>query len=199
MPRRQRALGFLFSYAALVSHESDFIIAREKHLLPREIDWLTWRKFIEELLDKENIYHDIDPRFHYGELRLNRLNKLYYLWKTPLRAYRSCWKHYDSFLEGNLTWMASSTIYLVVVLTAMQVGLGTNILKDNDAFHRASYGFTLFSILGRLIVAAGVFMVFVYLFMNNRFATLRFKRMRMGHIKHQVGSETEASGSLPPV
>ncbi|KAH0429724.1 hypothetical protein CcaCcLH18_08267 [Colletotrichum camelliae] len=196
--RRQRALGFLFSYAALVSHESDFIIAREKHLLP-PVDWLTWRKFVKELLDKENIYRDIDPRFHYGELRLNRLNKLYYLWKTPLRAYRSYWNQYGSFFEGNFTWMASSTIYLVVVLTAMQVGLGTDMLKGNDSFQRASYGFTVFSILAPLIIAAGVVTVFVYLFINNWIATLRFERMRMRHIKHQVGSEKGANGSLPPV
>ncbi|KAF5510886.1 hypothetical protein CGCS363_v003662 [Colletotrichum siamense] len=197
--RRQRALGFFFSYAALVSYESDFIIARDKHLVPMEFNWLTWRRFVKELLDNENIYRDIDPRFHYGELRLNRLNKLYYLWKTPLRAYRSYWNQYGSFFEGNFTWMASSTIYLVVVLTAMQVGLGTSMLKDNHAFQRASYGFTVFSILGPLIIAAGVVMVFVYLFMNNWVATLRFKRMRMRYIKHQVGNETEANGSLPPV
>lgn len=51
----------------------------------------------------KNIYREIDPRFHYGDLRLNCLNKLYYLWKTPLRAYRSYWNQYGSILEGNFT------------------------------------------------------------------------------------------------
>ncbi|OAQ57830.1 hypothetical protein VFPPC_14921 [Pochonia chlamydosporia 170] len=36
---RQRALGFLFSYAVLMSHESDFRIAREKHMVPQEARW----------------------------------------------------------------------------------------------------------------------------------------------------------------
>lgn len=85
--------------------------------------------------------------------------------------------------------MASSTIYLVVVLTAMQVGLGTNMLKENHAFQRASCGYIVFSILGPLIIAADVVVVFVCLFMNNWIATLRFKRMRVRHIDHDVGRE----------
>jgi hypothetical protein len=36
---RKTALGFLFSYVALIRHESDFSIAREKALLPAEADW----------------------------------------------------------------------------------------------------------------------------------------------------------------
>jgi hypothetical protein len=73
------ALGFLFSYAALISHESDFYITKEKHLLPGELDeitWGCWRTFVEQL-DTEHIYEKVDPRFIYGELRLSRLNKIY--------------------------------------------------------------------------------------------------------------------------
>ncbi|KAL7951256.1 hypothetical protein V8C42DRAFT_350000 [Trichoderma barbatum] len=64
---QRRALGFLFSYAALISHESDFHIAKEKHLLPAEVEWLAWRRFVEQL-DTHNIYPRIDLRFHHGEL-----------------------------------------------------------------------------------------------------------------------------------
>ncbi|KAF0331323.1 UDP-N-acetylglucosamine transferase subunit ALG13, partial [Colletotrichum asianum] len=82
-------VGFLFSYAALVSRQSDFIIAHEKHLLPQEVDWSAWKKSVKELLDNESIYRDVDPRFHYGE-------------RTPLRAYRSYWNQYGSFFEATL-------------------------------------------------------------------------------------------------
>ncbi|KAH8768403.1 hypothetical protein F5883DRAFT_554515 [Diaporthe sp. PMI_573] len=81
---RKRALGFLFSYAALISHESDFLVAKDKHLLPREVNWSGWRAFVEEL-DTEHIYPDVDPRFYYGELRLGRLNKIYRLSQTPMQ------------------------------------------------------------------------------------------------------------------
>ncbi|KAF6782732.1 hypothetical protein CPLU01_15792 [Colletotrichum plurivorum] len=35
--RRERALGFLFSYAALIAHESDFQVAKETRLILREL------------------------------------------------------------------------------------------------------------------------------------------------------------------
>lgn len=79
------ALGFLFSYAALITHETDFWIAKEKLLLPPEVSWSDWRTLVLQL-DTEHIYARIDPRFIYGELRLSLLNKIYYLSRTPLRA-----------------------------------------------------------------------------------------------------------------
>ena len=72
------ALGFLFSYAALICYESDFLLARERHLLPDEIRWCDWKKLVNEL-DTEHIYNKIDPRYLYGELRLSRLIKIQYL------------------------------------------------------------------------------------------------------------------------
>lgn len=38
----------------------------------------------------------------------------------------------------------------------MQVGLGTNHLKDKQAFQSASWGFTVLSIIGPLIVVVAV-------------------------------------------
>ncbi|OIW22655.1 hypothetical protein CONLIGDRAFT_545556, partial [Coniochaeta ligniaria NRRL 30616] len=70
---RRRALGFLFSYVALISHESDFSFAKDKHLLPPEVTWQAWRHLVEQL-DTEPIYSRVDARFHYGELRLSRLS-----------------------------------------------------------------------------------------------------------------------------
>ncbi|PMB67535.1 hypothetical protein BM221_007205 [Beauveria bassiana] len=82
---RQRALGFLYSYAALLSHESDFRIAKDEYLLPPEVLWSA-RRILVEQLDMERVYPNVDRRFIHGELRLSRLNKLYSLYKTPLRG-----------------------------------------------------------------------------------------------------------------
>ncbi|KAH6989560.1 hypothetical protein BKA56DRAFT_611817 [Ilyonectria sp. MPI-CAGE-AT-0026] len=168
--RLKRALGFLFSYAALISHESDFRLAEEKHLLPPGVRWSAWRTFVEQL-DTEHIYPDIDPRFHYGELRLSRLNKLYRLWQTPLSNYMTHWNQYGSFFQDNFAWLTAATVYIVVVLTAMQVGLATGALGGNKAFQRASYGFTVFSILGPLICTVLILLIFSYFVVNNWFAT----------------------------
>ena len=179
------ALGFLFSYAALIAHESDFMIAKEKHLLPPEIQWPVWGALVEQL-DAEHIYPKIDPRFIYGELRLSRLNKIYRLSQRPLlRGYMSHWHQYGSFLHDNFAWLASATVYIAIVLTAMQVGLATKALVNNDAFQSASYGFTVFSILGPLVATALITLAFCYIFVNNWIATViynkeRFRRIQAG-------------------
>ncbi|KAF6783017.1 hypothetical protein CSOJ01_15939 [Colletotrichum sojae] len=161
----QRQLFFLSSIlpvwstcAALKAHESDFQVAKETHLIPEEVPWSAWRAAVRELVGTSPIYPRIDPRFHYGELRLSRLNKIYFFWKTPLRGYTSRWNQYGSFFQDNFAWLASSTVYIAVVLTAMQVGLATEVLQNNKAFQSASYGFTVFSIFGPL-AAAGLIMV----------------------------------------
>ncbi|RYP74220.1 hypothetical protein DL771_003153 [Monosporascus sp. 5C6A] len=58
--------------------------------------------------------------------------------------------NYSSLFRDNLTWMTAATVFVALVLTAMQVGLATERLQGNPAFQRASYGFTIFAILGSL-------------------------------------------------
>lgn len=45
----------------------------------------------------ERIYPNVDRRFIHGELRVSRLNKIYALYKTPLRGYVAQWDQYGSF------------------------------------------------------------------------------------------------------
>jgi hypothetical protein len=79
---RKTTVRFLFSYIALIRHESDFSIAK-KALLPAEADWSYLTTLVREL-DPEHIYPDIDERFIYGELRLSRLNKTFNLTRGPI-------------------------------------------------------------------------------------------------------------------
>ena len=182
---RKRALGFLFSYAALISHESDFRIAEEKRLLPLGVRWPAWRTFVEQL-GTERIYADVDPRFYHGELRLSRLNKIYRLWQTPPRGYMSRWNQYGAFFRDHFAWLAGTTVYLVVVLTAMQVGLATRRLEDNGAFQSASYGFTVFSILAPLVYAGLIVLAFFSIFVHNWIATAAYQKTRLQHIARPV-------------
>jgi hypothetical protein len=181
---RRRALGFLFSYVALIAHESDFSLAKDKHLLPPEVTWLAWRHLVEEL-DTERIYPEVDARFHYGELRLSRLNKIYLLSQRPLllRRYMTHWNQYGAFFQDNFAWLASATIYIAIVLTAMQVGLATKTLADNDAFQSASYGFTVFSILGPVVSGGLIVLVFCYMFIDNWVATAAYGKRRLQHMR----------------
>lgn len=186
---RKCALGFLFSYVALIRHESDLLMAKEKYLVPKDVEWPGWVTFVEQL-DTEYIYPKIDPRFIYGELRLSRLNKIYFLSQRPfLRGYMSQWHQYGSFFHDNFAWLASAIVYIAVVLAAMQVGLGTQYLANNDAFQSVSYGLTILSILGPLVVVGLLLLVFCYAFVKNWIMTIVYKEKRF----YDIGVELEAS------
>ncbi|KAL3952384.1 hypothetical protein ACCO45_012327 [Purpureocillium lilacinum] len=174
---RWRALGFLLSYAALISHESDFRIAQDKHLLPPEVSWPAWRIFVEQL-DTQHIHAHVDRRFQYGELRLSRLNKIYAFTRTPLRGYVRHWNQYGTFFHDNFAWLASASLYIVIVLTAMQVGLATESLARNDAFQAASYGFTVFSIMGPLIAVSLIVIAFCCIFVRNWMKAVSYRNRR---------------------
>jgi hypothetical protein len=192
---RTCALGFLFSYTALIAHESDFAIAQEKHLLPKETDWPAWVTLVEQL-DTEHIYHKIDERFKFGELRLSRLDKIYRL-SNPMRGYMSHWNQYGSFFKDNFTWLASATVYIVVVLTAMQVGLATKHLGGNDAFQSASYGFTVFSILGPLVTTGLIILTFSFIFIYSWTATSAYGKKRSSHIQLWKPDIRKSPANLP--
>lgn len=177
------ALGFMFSYAALICHESDFLLAKEKHLLPEEVEWADWRLFVEEIGIK-HIYKHIDSRFHYGELRLSRLDKLQYLASgMSLRAYMPHWNRYEDFFRDQFAWLASTAMYIAVVLAAMQVGLATRYLADNDAFHAASYAFTMFAVLGPLVALGLILTIFFLIFIWNWWTALVFRNRRLAYIR----------------
>lgn len=63
------------------------------------------------------------------------------------------WYRHGGFFRDNFAWLASATVYIAIVLTAMQLGLATDALEENAFFHSASYGFTVFAIVGPLAAA----------------------------------------------
>lgn len=76
--RQERVLrattGYLRTYYHLIRHESDFGIAKEDHLrlIPRYVEWEDFCRFISNFGPIQDA--DVSPRYHYGELRLSRLN-----------------------------------------------------------------------------------------------------------------------------
>ncbi|KAF3802007.1 hypothetical protein GCG54_00015231 [Colletotrichum gloeosporioides] len=167
---RECALGLLYTYACLVNSPLDFELAVREGLIPRDGDqpsWTTWRKLATELLEPEVSNH-IHRRFRHGELRLNRLNWInIFSGLSSCQMYHNPWHTYTEFAIDNMAWITTATVYLVVVLTAMQVGLSTDALKDNDTFQRASYGFTVFSILGPLVVVIMFMLVLLVVVVQN--------------------------------
>jgi len=174
------ALGFMFSYATLVAYQSDFNIAQETGLLPKDIEWHDWKTLTAQLLEN-HCYASINPRYWYGELRMSRLNKVYRYRKGAFfRGYSRVGSPgaYEDLLQNNFATLASILGYVVIVLTAMQVGLGVDKLQSNQTFQDASYGFTVFSIVAPLAAVVFIFLFVIAMFASNWKETKKYERRR---------------------
>ena len=182
---RRLATGFLLTYASLISYEHDFHIAKTSFLIPSEMTWLQWRHRVKHLLDPKT-KRDINLRYHYGELRLGRLNKIYrFTLRSPIRGYLYGRNTYHQFWDANLGRIATFFGYIILVLTAMQVGLATQRLDKSEAFQRASYGFTVFSIVAPLVILGILAVAFLGVFVFNLLGTLQYGRRRMMSLKEK--------------
>ncbi|KAF1951068.1 hypothetical protein CC80DRAFT_496349 [Byssothecium circinans] len=68
----QAAKGLLRTYYYLIKYESDFDMAQSAGLLPRNISWEDFSRFISQAQFIRD--WEVSPRYHYGEIRLTRLN-----------------------------------------------------------------------------------------------------------------------------
>lgn len=212
---RQCAMGLLLSYIALLPHESDFRIAIDKGLIPNQVTWPAWRQFVREVLhhtsssssstannssdhyqnDTTNRWDQVSPRFIYGELRLNRLNLIEAVLTGRFsRGYLATFNSFGSFYRYSSALIIAGTAYILLILSAMQVGLGTDKLKDDDAFQAASYGFAVFSILGPMGAVLMFLAVFVVIVGVNAWRTRRFEKRRAGRIGRVWGGMRERGG-----
>ncbi|KAL8303426.1 hypothetical protein RB600_007057 [Gaeumannomyces tritici] len=165
-PRRV-ALGFLYTYACLISSETDFFVANEKRLLPRKaddstIEWAAWKKLARELLESHDP-DNIHPRFLRAELRMPRINTIHRFTRlSSFDPYLHGRHNYSGFFRDNLAWMTAAAVFVALVLTAMQVGLATERLQGDAAFQQASFGFTVFAILGPVCAFGLVILVALF-------------------------------------
>ncbi|KAK2589775.1 hypothetical protein QQS21_012546 [Conoideocrella luteorostrata] len=117
------ARGFLRSYAYLIQHPSDFLAAQESQhrLIPKGVSYKEFKLFICTCL--ENITDDdVSPRYHYGELRLSRLN----LWSQVLLrrfAYHKVASDYGTLFAEYFASLLFIFAGFSVVLSAMQVAI----------------------------------------------------------------------------
>ena len=153
-------IGFLLSYAWRIRHESDLVIAVDHGLLPKWLTWKAWVVFVSSFLGylEANGGHSkfVNKRYQYGELKLTRLNVVYrYAPEVPgLKGYISGYGQASMFFKRNFAWMGLGFLYLVAILTAMQVGLAAAPLRDNANFNWASYVFAVFCILLPVTIVA---------------------------------------------
>ncbi|KAG6333818.1 hypothetical protein ID866_5266 [Astraeus odoratus] len=120
------ACGFLRSYAHLIQHESDFRIAHSLGLLPTHVTWMQWSEFAYSL---SNIpLSDVNERYQYGELQLNRINLIYNVFRARPWYYK-IHRDYQSWLSYELGFMFVLLAYVSVVMSGFQVVLTTPLVS----------------------------------------------------------------------
>ncbi len=141
------ALGYLRSYSFLIRHESDYLIAQRADLIPKEITYHEFRRFILPFRSIPDEY--VSPRYHFGQLRLTRLNYAVRLLRpstmggTIFAYYHGRYWQTGDYLRRFGTPLLFFFAAFSVVLSAMQVVLAA---LGQDAwanFVRVSWGFSV--------------------------------------------------------
>ena len=155
---RKVALGFMQSYALLVRHHVDFSLARESHLIPTDLKWEEWSEFITHFQNIKD--EDVANRYHYGQLRLSRLDWAVRLFRPSSAA--TLWFYELPFWSTGMYVERATAPFifgfasLSLVLSAMQVlvsvpeeGLGFNSIGASSltAMRRAFWTFSVMMLL----------------------------------------------------
>jgi hypothetical protein len=107
--------------------------------------------------------------------------------KHLIRGYHYGYYQYSSFFSRNFAQLIIIFAYITVVLSAMQVVMSIDGVKDDPRLQRASYGFSVFSMV---LVAAisGVVVFLVLLFGYHLSATA------LAHVAIQRGNNIDKTG-----
>ncbi|RDB14755.1 hypothetical protein Hypma_016395 [Hypsizygus marmoreus] len=149
----KEANGFMMTYCHLIAHESDFRIALELGLLPPTTRWMQWCKLRMDLLaslSPPNSNDIVAPRYHFGELRLFRLNFVYRVFRFKPLGFHHQYRDYQTFFSRRFTWILALFVYASVILTAFQTVLATDTLPES--VRRTAYWF---AVLVLIAIAAG--------------------------------------------
>ncbi|GAB1311947.1 hypothetical protein MFIFM68171_02157 [Madurella fahalii] len=168
------ARGFLLSYIWLIRNEHDWTLAHDARLLPAEVTWAAWRDFVESLIRSGGLsvngLVNVHRRFHYGELRVNRLNHIYRLmcpfdWQRLFRGYGGLLApSYSDFFRKRFRWIVIVFASCTTVLSALQVGLATDVLGSSKTLQDVSSGIVLFSLIVLGITVVVIFALYIGLF-----------------------------------
>jgi hypothetical protein len=195
------ACGFLLSYLWLIVSPLDLKLAQDLFLVPTFITWPWWKDFVSSFYSyiDVNALDQVNKRYHFGDLRLGRINSIYrtrFFYSHFVRGYLYGYNRYVVFFERNFSWILIVFVFFSLVLSAMQVGVSISPLQENRAFLDVSYGFVVFSMVsvGAILVVVGSIFATVF-FVNMGLAishdnNTRRKRARMA--KERIEGKKDA-------
>ncbi|KAI9744280.1 MAG: hypothetical protein M1818_002432 [Claussenomyces sp. TS43310] len=165
----QAAKGFLRTYVYLIQHKSDFILAQslEPPIIPKSLKYGPFMRFLADcqirILDE-----DVSSRYHYGDLRLSRVNFWIQIFQGRTR-YFNMNADYGNYFSRYLGFILFMFGVMSVILNAMQVAVAVpGDVRTWPRFEEVSRWFSIVVI---------VFVVFVLLFL---FGKLLVRGVREG-------------------
>lgn len=164
------AIGFVRTYRWLIRHESDFRIAMEAGLVPMTITWPSFVKFIKDFSEVSNSH--VSPRYHYGELRLGRLNFWAKFFLGQWQFHKVAWQYSDYFARfyGPLLFIFA---ILSVVLAAMQVG--AQVRPAWDTFYSVAAWFSVMTLVMIALVLAWILLMLLVMSARETLFALRYQ------------------------
>lgn len=176
--RWESATGWLLSYVWLIVSPLDLKLAHDNSLVPAAITWQWWKAFVTSFVDKVdmNTLYQVNKRYHFGDLRLSRINTIYrtrYFHTHFVRGYLYGYNRYVVFFERNFSWILILFVFLSLVLSAMQVGTALDELSSSTAFMKGSYGVVVLSMVSVAAVLGIVGLFFVAVFLFNMVTAIR--------------------------
>jgi len=164
--------GFLLSYVWLLTTPLDLKLAHDLFLVPSFVTWHWWKAFVKDFVDRVDInaLDQVNKRFHFGDLRLGRINSVYrtrFAFTHFVRGYLYGYNRYVVFFQRKFSWILIVFVFFSLVLAAMQVGASVDPLQENRAFLRSCYGFVVFSMFGVAAVLGVVGGIFFFIFFFN--------------------------------
>ncbi|KAK4197177.1 hypothetical protein QBC40DRAFT_108051 [Triangularia verruculosa] len=184
----EASLGFMRSYYHIIRFEIDFHEACEKKLIPRKDDgefptYEEWCEFIEPFsLVGDN---SVNRRYHYGELRLSRINRAALLFRFNL-AYFHLLPQWGSFLSHILAPLITTFAVCSVILNSMQVTLAVievsnetgHTLPDPEGWKRFMDVSLYFPIVVILLIAFVIGLTFISMLLMGLKDLLRGNKVR---------------------
>lgn len=161
---RKAAIGYMRTYFYLIQYESDLRIAQDPALglVPADVTWSQYCRFsahFDDITDDE-----VSGRYHYGEIRLTRLN--YYapflLGKSHYQRVDYQYRAYFARIQGPVI---SAFAFFSILLNCMQVSLAAAAAHEKYAkFSLIAGFFWLSTLIGAVACVLLLILIFLFLY-----------------------------------
>ncbi|KAH6677996.1 hypothetical protein B0J14DRAFT_581707 [Halenospora varia] len=180
------ALGYLRTFTHLIKHESDYSIARQQHLIPSHATWEALSSFLHPLTTIPDA--SVSERFHYGEIRLSRLN---FYSKLLLRKFyfQRIHAQYASYFATFYAPLLYTFGTLSLLLSAMQVCMSVEQVIGGRQWVRlwdVCRGFSITCLAVGFAISLWLACLFSYKFIKEWFYAIGQRRARRLKVREMV-------------